>query len=362
MATSSSGMVLLFEDDQNNGARIATAIKKALGTKLTFLRFDDRSDRKGKGTYEDDLYQQLSAVKYRSLCLIVSDRDLSKSQRYPGLSEAVVSKVAARLGVAVCVYAAGQEDTVLERQKSGGDGRIILDSADTAVMAKRVAALAEGFRFIRLKMRSVALSTATKGPGTLLAKTLGRPDVADHLSLYMTGDQRMIVELMPSKATRRGKRNDPRLPTALGSWLYDSVLRFPGLLVDGVSAASYLNIDVDSFRQPDVRRLFSAALYRGPFADSSDPRWWRDRIDDLLQKNGASDGRVLARQRLGRTLKPCQCSVDPSLRAGFYCVISRQPVSREKSQGNISWLPRGADLSRVREDLFAELEPWIGLR
>lgn len=355
-------LVVLFEDDEINGARIAKAISRALPKNIRFQQFEDEGPRAGAGAYEDLVHKQLATPKYSGLALLVTDRDLSKSQRYPGLSEAVISKVAARLAIPICIYAAGQADSVLQRQRSGGDSRIILDSKDEDAMAHRVTIIVEGFIRIARSLYSPKigqLRRKAQGPATVLAGILGRPEIADHLSLYATGDQKMIAELMPVRDVNDEVALKKRIPTTLGYWLYDSVLRFPGIVVNEAAAASYLNIDLEQFRNgPRIQKLFRGALYEGPFADPKAPIWWRDKLDDLLQKARVEDGRVLVRKALKISVKQC---LDGRRRAGYYCVVSGNPVSKENSRGQISWLPRGADLSRVRQDIYDELAPWIGL-
>lgn len=355
-------LVVLVEDDENNGERIAGGIKKALPKKFRFQRFEDKGKPKGTGAYEDLVCKQLETPRYTGLALLVTDRDLSKSQRYPGLSEAVISKAASRLAIPICIYAAGQSDSALQRQRSGGDARIILDSKDEHLMAGRIAAIVKGFTAMSKALvtpKVVQIRRKAQGPASIMAGILGRPEIVDHLSLYATGDQKMISELMPVREAGDDVARKRRVPMALGYWLYDSVLRFPGILVNEVAAASYLNIAVGKFlNQAKVQKVFEAALYEGPFSDPNAPHWWRDRLDDILQKKKCNDGRALVKKALGIAVPPC---LDGGKRAGYYCVVSRTPVSKENSRGQISWLPRGADLSRVRKDIYDELAPWIGL-
>ena len=77
--------------------------------------------KKDKRAYEDRLRDVLSEKRFGNLALVVTDRDLSGLDDYPGLSEATVSKVATERAVAVCIYAAGKDASLLERHKSGGD-------------------------------------------------------------------------------------------------------------------------------------------------------------------------------------------------------------------------------------------------
>ncbi len=357
--------VILFEDRKPEREALIARLTKELPKGFAVRAFE--SDKPVEGTtYEKALVDRLQEKPYSGVGLVVSDSDLSATTNFAGLSEAVVSKAAARLGLPVCLYAAGMTDSVLERQKSGGDGRIVLDSTDAQAFAHRISVIAQGFHAVRTAIAKLKISSF-HGPGALGATLLGRPEVAAQVSLYATGDQRMVSEFMPPKLL--GSPDEPlasstaHRATALGSWIYDSVLRFPGLLLSGDAAASYLNILPATFQEESrIQKLFDSALYCGPFSDSAAPAWWRDRIEDVLQAARVSDGRELVKSLLRKTVAPCLCSRDNKTRAGFYCVISRTPVSRENSQGNIRWLPRGADLSRVRRDLFDELEPWIGLQ
>jgi hypothetical protein len=356
-------LVLLLEDNPETGVRVSKAITDALPKSIKFARIEDEPLRgTAHGAYEDRLYDQLRRPQYSGLALLVTDRDLSQSRRYPGLSEAVVSKVAARLGLPVCIYAAGQKpDSVLQRQRSGGDARIVLDSRDERSIAHQVAIIAQGFVDVGKALVTPQVKRAKSkkgGPAAIMAAILKRPEIAPQLSLFATGDQKMISELMPPRGSEEKKERRKRIPTILGYWLFDSILRFPGIVVNEIAAASYLNIHPQSFASSAaIKDLFSDALYKGPFANDQNPRWWRDKLDDVLQGAKVRDGQALVQRRLKRAVKPC---LDGNKRAGYYCVVTGRPVSKENSVGQISWLPRGADLSRVRQDVYDELAPWIG--
>ena len=60
-------------------------------------------------------------------------------------------------------------------------------------------------------------------------------------------------------------------------------------------------------------------------------------------------------------LRPKKCLDYKGYRAGYYCMVTREPVSEKNSRGGISWFPSGADLARIRKDKFDELAPWVGL-
>lgn len=322
-----------------------------------------KADDLGPGPYEDRIAALFSTPQFSEIALFATDRDLSRSTQLPGLSEAAVSKAAALLGVPVCVYSAGADDSVLQRQRSGGDGRIVLDSSNLKRMAHRIYVLATGFEALRRDLDSI-VSSKTKnpnGPAMLLAMALSKPDAAPHIALYVSGDQRMIAEVMPaSPADSIDAVQRKRINTALGTWLCDSVLRFPGVLLDEISAASFLNVSPSRF-SPEIRALFASALYQGPFSDNAEPRWWRHIVADILNDAKVPDGRSYVLKRLNKSLPPCACSVDQKAPAGFICAVTLKPVCKAHSVGQVGWLPRGADLTRVTREVFEELSPWIGV-
>ena len=57
-----------------------------------------------------------------------------------------------------------------------------------------------------------------------------------------------------------------------------------------------------------------------------------------------SDGRELASKHLHRPLPQSQCCEDATISAGYYCMLSKLPVSRRNSRPGLAWFPRGADL------------------
>src|SRR5205085_2654568 len=109
-----------------------------------------------------------------------------------------------------------------------------------------------------------------------------------------------------------------------------------------------------------VRTVFDEALYSGPFADDQHPQWWRGVLDDIVARENCADGLELVRKRIDSQIASSKCSVDPDKEAGYYCIISRAPVSLENSKGGLSWFPRGADLTRISNPKFEEYGPWLG--
>jgi hypothetical protein len=132
------------------------------------------------------------------------------------------------------------------------------------------------------------------------------------------------------------------------------------VVVNEVAASSYLNIKQEVFQQdPQVQEPFSAARYDGPFAEAKGKLWWRGMLDDIVADSSFADGNELASKKLARDLPASECCEDSSKTAGYYCMLTRKPVSFENSVGGLSWFPRGADLARISRSANEEVVPWL---
>jgi hypothetical protein len=225
-------------------------------------------------------------------------------------------------------------------------------------LAKQAASVARGFGFIADRLPDALRRLVRTTPGVLIAHVLGKPEYADKIALYASGDQDRLASMKRDDG-ENDKDYHARLWCSLGYWLWDSLLRYPGVLVNRVAAASYLNIHDDDFVVPEVQEPFISAKYNGPFADEARPQWWRGMLDDIVAESGSSDGREFASKRLGREVRRSECSEEPGIPAGYYCMLSEKPVSLKNSRGGLPWFPRGADLARVSKSKMEELEPWL---
>lgn len=351
--------IVIFEDDPGDGKKILEALRKVCGDAFEIHPFEPPKGDIPQKPYEDVLKTALEDIR-STIALIVTDRDLSKTNNLSGLSEAAVSKLAQDWALPICLYARNQERE-LDRHLRWGEGRISVDfSKGPDHLADQVCVIARGFEQIRSAIQKIPKTALGKSPGKILAKVLGKNTIADRLSLYGAGDQQMLAEILPYFKTGRAGELKERMPRVLGNWLWESIFRFPGILVNEIAAASYLDIDPKDFEKPAIRTLFKDAVYSGPFATNRKPYWWRHELDEILDRKKSASGLALAKM-VDKRARSCRCSMDPSLRAGFYCIVSEQPVSAERSRGNLSWLPSAADLSRISDKLFDQLAPWLAL-
>ena len=280
---------------------------------------------------------------------------------YPGLSAHAISIAARNLGLPFCQYSrrpTGREfDRYVALQRWDSED-VTLTGPRSQEWAKEMAILLQGFETIQDEYVNRAMNNLD--PSVALAAIMGRVSAANRIALYGSGDRSVMSDIFTfivSNGPDNQNAITQRMPRVLGSWLYLSLLRFPGLLVNKAACASYLDIDQCEFSRRDVQEPFDEAVYRGPFADLGQ-WWWRDGLDYLLADAGASNGREFLSSS-GIHLNPC-LDLDTGLRAGYYCMITEQPVSLSNSKGNINWFPAGADLARIRKSTFEQITSLVG--
>jgi len=355
--------LLLFDDIKQHRDAVLTALAAALGKKGSVKPFTPKIAKAKSELFEDMLAADLMTKPNAPLDLIVADRDLSAYMPdYRGLSESTVRRAADAIGIPECGYARGERDDDDEYVKRGDQRESCIRLSrkpDDTTFAKRVVAIGEGFIEITTKLAHITDAAVRKSPGRILAEVLGKPDYAEKISLYASGDQSRLAPLAEVRKSDGEERNR-RLACVLGYWLWDSVLRFPGVTVNEVAASSHLNIRLDKFRESAVQEVFASARYAGPFSAARLSRlWWRGMLDDLVSDSGLSDGRQFAEKKLRVSIPASQCCEDPSKPAGYYCFLSEKPVSLENSKPGLPWFPRGADLTRVSKSRYDEDEPWL---
>ncbi|MCW5297291.1 hypothetical protein DXT88_03800 [Herbaspirillum lusitanum] len=365
--------ILLFEDDETVIRNLSAKIEKNLGATFELLVFPlNEKPKKNSGPFEDRLVSAMRDDVYKNVVLIVTDRDLS-TQQWGGLSEAAVTRAAQEFGLPVACYRQAKLVPEERLRRIPGDGRIELPINDQEELARQVVLLAEGFVQLEDMLR-LRPKTGKKGskvaiadhqsPGMLLAEILQHPEAASHFDTYACGDQGAIAEILTMSAEDKAQfnKNDQRvLIVALGVWIADLVMQYPGVLLNEIAAASYLDIHPTDFRKEAVRNIFKEAEYKNlPFANPQQPMWWRHSLDDLINEVGVTSGLELCSSKGIKRLRFCPCSVDDKLHAGYYCMATDAPISAENSSGRVSWFPPGADLARLTKKTYRKLAPWIG--
>ena len=361
--------VVLFEDDPEHQQIRWEQIQQALDDQsVPVLLFDDTGIQRKEGDVELTLEKALKSPKYQSgsIGLIVCDKELGKYNKIQVTSDSVVSAVAERLGLPICLYERGDKGSAfaLDKVKRWKQKEIVVDESREK-FGVECTGLYHGFAFISREVEKIVDEPTFKKmtPAEILTRVLKREDEADRIALYGAGEQNMLLELLPYYDQ---SKRDPtrairkRYHRVLGNWLYNSILRFPGILVNEVAAASLLNIHVDDFAKIDVQKLFAKACYKGPFSDCG-KWWWRRDLEQKIASEECETGLDYVEKKGLEGVRQCHCAEDPSHRAGYYCMITERPVCHDHSRGGISWFPGGADLARVSLTQFKKIGPFMGL-
>lgn len=360
-------LVLLFEDDATELPALEQALKQSFphGTAIVSMLSKPGAPG-GKGTYEEQLRKDF-ADEFKRTELILCDQDLSGSARYPGLSANVVMSVAREEGIPFAMYGRGNSDNMVERLRQRRpflERRFVLELGNEwlpTTFASSAAMVFNGCRKIRklldetIPPRKIEASS----PAVWMAKILKRDSILTRLSLYGSGDQQYLESLAFTDFQKNRTKLVRVLATELSYWLWDSILRFPGIIVDPVAAASLLNLSPSSWEKTPVQALFATAKYDGPFS-SRDAYWWRDELLRIVDAEECEDGLALAKKKKIKGVIRSSCCENSKKPAGCYCMLSRKPVSRANSYGNIPYFPSGADLARISRKEFQRVAPWAG--
>ncbi|MDN7592242.1 hypothetical protein [Burkholderia seminalis] len=348
--------ILLFEDTETTAERIEKILTQRLSKNFEIKVFSSAVEATD-ASFVDRLKEEIP--KYGEVALVISDMDLSKIDRYKGLTDAVITRVSHDLGIPAAYYSTALAAIEGQKQDQAGDGRILLGAPQYEVIAHKICILAEGFVSIKKNIESILSRKSIDRPQSaseFVAELIGRKETFHRIGLYVSGDQRMGAEILSSPKDKAADRQT----TIFGTWIFDSLMRYPGVFVNTTAAASYLNIEPSQFLDKEIFQLWKDAIYTGPFSDESNPIFWRDKLDRILSEESAEDGRDYLSKK-GIFVNSCPCSVDESVDAGYYCMITERPVSYEHSVGNISWFPPGADLARIAAPKYDELAPWLSV-
>ena len=353
------GTILFFEDDDVFAERTKKNLTKKFKSSISIeLAKKILSERNKEQTIVNSISEDIEKLK--NIELIVADVNLYNIKQYGGLSAEVVSEVGRRLFIPVCIYSINVKPD-LDKIKKLTDATLKIEgNPNSAENLTKIKSLYDGFLDIKRKYRKLNIKLQNESLPRILSTILDKPQYVDRFALYSLGNFGFF-DYAPLKRKHIDKDFKTRaISYLLGNWLLSIIMKFPGILLNKIAAASYLNIDINDFNKKSVNGLFSKALYKGPFSDY-EKYWWRFDLDTIIDKNRVDNGLELARKKISLKIKSCNCSIDKNLNAGYYCIITKAPVSLEKSTNEISWIPKGADLARVSIREYNKLKPWMGI-
>lgn len=341
-------VVTIFEDTSSvySGVEsMLTQLKKELN--FEFRRYESSKTNVNSHAEVEKLVKESS--------LVLMDYDLTKYE--PTVSRPLIVGVCDELGIPLVLYHFVVEE--MERityMRDWGEDIIVLQDYKTILnLSKKLSAFIRGFIQIRNGLLTAGKQEFIFTINDILESPEGS-EVAINQYLWSRFSPLQIADIEPTRATTRRT-------AALGYWIYNVLLQFPGVLLNETAAASYLDIFLDDFSKDGTQDVFKDALYNGPFS-GGESYWWLKKLDELLLSSAEKLGEVKTGhdllEKLGKNVRRSRCYHDHD-GAGFYCIIRQTAVCSKHSANPGEWLPLGAERSRIEIDKFEELKPWIQL-
>lgn len=363
--------ILLIEDTHEERDKLEATINNMIeeyGLKdqveLEVLREENKeldymfppNKTKDTNALEDRLSTYFNSRK-NEIKLLVIDHDLSGFKN-DKLSEPVISVASHASSIPLVRYARINQkavDTLADAIDAGSEFSIKIDTMNTINAAKKIINIYDGLKKIKQAIASMNPDQIMGGPSSIIAAITGEKNQEDNFWMYVSGASilRELVELdevMNAQGLNVKQKMDlisDRLSYILGYWFYNIVLTFPGVILNKTATSSYLNIRDEDFESAE--KVFDYAKYNGPFSLTED-YWWKEKLDDLFDKEKVETGIGLLNKY---DFHPDEQDY------GYYCIMTKQPISFEKSR-SLSWLPNGAILSRVNEELYDQYAPFFG--
>ena len=232
--------------------------------------------------------------------------------------------------------------------------------------------IAKGFTEIAAGIEARPELLDAPGPASMLATLLDRPEAVTSLSLYdlQLGANGSLLGLLRRDHSARGRKAIAAY--VIGHLLFNSVMRFPGPLLDQHALCAYFACAATEAAR--VLEVCAGATYRGPFGELC-PFVWRDGVDGMVEEwadafdlpfTGELAGyrRSLLEARLGEaSLRRYECPRCGGDRGGFLCPFTDAVVCERDdcSVASSGWVPQGADVARVERTFYDETSPMMGV-
>lgn len=359
--------ILLIDDNEALLAGLSAKLREKLGDEQVEIRQWTPS------VADEEPEESFLAKINDDTVLVVTDYDLtSKGLRgLFGVSIVAWSQMAA---VPVGDFSRGHRDS-LPKDPNLFELKVPPTDEDGATF---IAAIYRGFRALTAGLvAEPKLLTEKRSLAGVLAALLGRPHLESQLALYMSrlgaANAGLIERLRKlTDEDDNDLRSMGRLMVyLLGHVLANSVLKFPGPLLSDAALTAYCGASADEADTLAV--LFEEARFFGPFSDAG-RYFWREDVDGIIDALGegvSTDGvegfadfnRIVVQSKLGRPLKSHACDRCGGVKGGFWCPFTKRPVCERTdcSVSSSSWIPQGAQLTRVERDFYDELAPLMGL-
>lgn len=350
-------ILLLIDDDTRQLDALESAVRKAVGeSALEIRRWQPSRD-------EGPVGDSIAAALAPRPTLVVTDHDLGESGP-AGLRGATIISRCRAAAIPVGVYSRHLPDELEEPDLFN-----FVFESDAELAADAIANIVLGFHQLSALLSARDETEDHDSWSSTLANLLGQPQASNSFSLYSVRTGASHHGLIESLMKERGVEVARHIleTYVLGHLLKNSILRYPGPLLDGPTLCSYLA--VSDACEAELTELFKACAYDGPFSQLR-RFFWHQLVEDQLFEMGGDnfdiDDAFQRRALLAASLKdpglhPCDhCDGD---RGGYRCPYIDRTVCDlpQCSVPTSSWIPQGAYLSRADRDYYDRLSPLLGL-
>jgi hypothetical protein len=305
------------------------------------------------------MQRELSAGEYDAALV---DTDLSGLKN--GISQSAFRTACSMIGLPVLRYSRAVP-TTSDRMKylttisrEGSQALQVPTSVLTEGLADWVAGILQSFRQIRNEIDGRRKNGSDTSPSEIVASMLKEPEIDLDLLGYSGANFFFFGELIDSV---EGATQQPKVrnyATQLGYWLANYVLMFPGPILNEGATAAYLSITKNDMQNDKVCELLADALYNGPFSTTytSGSYYVRRSVDKLML---GADVEYFVDLCSKNHIKLDEA--DKGKLLWYYCIVNDEPILEADAAGPFDWMPRGADICRIKKSTYEKLAPWLGM-
>ncbi len=323
----------------------------------------------------EDALQKFSELVGDDTVLVVTDYDLTKAGLTGLFGVSVVSWCQSRF-IPAGDFSRGNQ-TSLPSEPNLFELRVPTEIEEAA---RYTTAMFRGFRDVRDTLEDGSVDLASfRSPAEVLAAVIGRPTLESQLALYTSllgASNASLLDSLRKAFSQKEEISQAEkirlLSYIVGHVLANVVMRYPGPILSEEALCAYLATAPEE--ADALRGIFAAkARYDGPFGSEAH-YYWRDCVDDIIEKHASSVGdaafetfgefnRAIAEKLLHRRLANHECRRCSGTKGGYWCPFMKRPVCElaDCSVTAVSWVPPGADLTRVERDFYEEWAPLLGL-
>ncbi|WP_155635123.1 hypothetical protein [Burkholderia cepacia] len=314
-------------------------------------------------------------IEQNSVELVITDYDLTRSER--GLFGPSIVQWCQFKSIPAGDYTNDPKKNHLPPRPNLFELRVPSDPKQTA---KFVVAAFRGFRQIRERLETDESLLEKRSPSAVIAAILGAEErelqFAQYSTKYGFSNSALLAHLMPPAETHTESSPESKrklLAYICGHLLLNSILKYPGPILDMPALAAYVAVAVDA-EQATLTEVFARARYNGPFSDLAQ-YYWTSEVDEILEELSPEDegsisadsiggiNRRILEAKVGRKLTRHNCERCGGERGGFICPLTKKVVCQlgECSSPSNSWTPEGARFCRIERVFFDEWAPILDL-